>query len=595
MNFLLKHFDRVKGNPIVYNGRDMSYNVCYNRKTFTIRDSYALISSKLENFPEMFKLESSIKEAFPYNYYTAENVKALSGCIQEAVELVKPLLKEQFIRNIDLIDGVKIDDEHFDMRKYALFYCNQDVKILREGFCKFRSDIIAALQLDCIESLSISSLADKYFKQKIYYPNGKLYEVSGITLKNISMCIQGGRCMTRDNEKQMSEGRALADFDAVSLYPSAIKRLYVLEGKPKTIPKDWDGNYIIDHLFEDEQFEPTKERFISGFYVKIHIDEIGINRHYRVIVFNPAINPDLPKNTKRSSNTCCCMWCDHITLMDLIKFQKIKFTLIGGYYHSGNRDVKCRDVIQHLFEMRLKYKKEDNPLQQVIKLIFNSIYGKTILKPIKHKHVFVSNDKAQAYYIKNYNDIIESVTINNGSLTRFKVIKPINNHFNFCPFGVNILSMSKRIMNEVFCLAEDLGMTILYQDTDSGHFYADELDKLADEFRKKYGRELIGKNLGQFHCDFVTITKDGSLPQAMKSIFLGKKSYIDLLVDDKNIAFHVRMKGITPNAIVNKANSMFHDAIPVGYKNGLYIPTENGGILGEYSIYLLYKYMYDCY
>ena len=52
MNFLLKHFSKVKGNPIIFNGRDMSYNVIYNTKCLTIRDSYALISSKLEAFPE---------------------------------------------------------------------------------------------------------------------------------------------------------------------------------------------------------------------------------------------------------------------------------------------------------------------------------------------------------------------------------------------------------------------------------------------------------------------------------------------------------------------------------------------------------------
>ena len=72
----------------------------------------------------MFKLDSGIKEAFQYNYYTNENVKKKIGCIQEAVELVKPSLKEQFIRSIDLSDGVRTDSDHFDMSKYALFYCN---------------------------------------------------------------------------------------------------------------------------------------------------------------------------------------------------------------------------------------------------------------------------------------------------------------------------------------------------------------------------------------------------------------------------------------------------------------------------------------
>ena len=77
------------------------------------------------------------------------------------------------------------------------------------------------------------------------------------------------------------------------------------------------------------------------------IDEIDINRHHSLIVFNSDINPDNPKETKRSSNTCCYEWCDHIELVDLIKFQINKFILIRGYYYSGIRDIKCRDIIQH--------------------------------------------------------------------------------------------------------------------------------------------------------------------------------------------------------------------------------------------------------
>ena len=53
------------------------------------------------------------------------------------------------------------------------------------------------------------------------------------------------------------------------------------------------------------------------------------------------------------------------------------------------------------------------------------------------------------------------------------------------------------------------------------------------------------------------------------------------------------MKGITPNAIVNKANELFPDDIPVEYKNELYIPTKNEGKDANYSIYSLYKLMFD--
>ena len=59
-----------------------------------------------------------------------------------------------------------------------------------------------------------------------------------------------------------------------------------------------------------------------------------------------------------------------------------------------------------------------------------------------------------------------------------------------------ILDYSKRIMNEVMCLAEDLKIKMFYQDTDSIHMEDSRVKDLEEAFYKKYGRHLIGKNLG---------------------------------------------------------------------------------------------------
>ena len=80
--------------------------------------------------------------------------------------------------------------------------------------------------------------------------------------------------------------------------------------------------------------------------------------------------------------------------------------------------------------------------------------------------------------------------------------KPIYGFNTNTLLGVQVLSMSKRIMNEVMTTAEDLDIKIYYQDTDSMHIEKDKLNLLADEFKKRYNHELIGKNLGQFHNDF---------------------------------------------------------------------------------------------
>ena len=62
--------------------------------------------------------------------------------------------------------------------------------------------------------------------------------------------------------------------------------------------------------------------------------------------------------------------------------------------------------------------------------------------------------------------------------------------------------MSKRIMNEVMTLAEDEGLNIWYQDTDSMHINYEEVELLALAFNNKYNRDLIGEGMSQFYIDF---------------------------------------------------------------------------------------------
>ena len=67
-------------------------------------------------------------------------------------------------------------------------------------------------------------------------------------------------------------------------------------------------------------------------------------------------------------------------------------------------------------------------------------------------------------------------------------------HYNYCHCGVEMLSMSKRIMNEVMCSAEDLDLKVFYQDTDSMHINYDGVEILTKEFKRKYGVNWWVKN-----------------------------------------------------------------------------------------------------
>ena len=210
-----------------------------------------------------------------------------------------------------------------------------------------------------------------------------------------------------------------------------------------------------------------------------------------------------------------------------------------------------------MFQERIKLKKEGNPLQQAYKLILNASYGKLIQKPIKTTKKFHENDYRN-YVIRNAK-IIESYQRINEKLILITMKKSIIQHYTACHLACQVLSMSKRIMNEVMCLAEDNKIKIFYQDTDSMHLYDKDVETLGKLFKVEYGRELIGEAMGQFHTDFEVDDddRDKSYPiTATESLFIAKKTYIDKLEyktksGEIKYQFHIRAKGI-PSSVIRE-------------------------------------------
>ncbi len=570
ITFLINHFDFIYDNPIIKSGRTYSLTASFNNRTLKFKDSYSIVSAPLRLFPSMFNLDSGRKEVFPYGYYNSSRIGDIKGNINEALAFIHEADHQSFIDNVK--DIAYVNEEIFNMKKYCVFYCNQDVTILRKGFEWFRNALLNEFGLDVHNFVSISSIANRYMEMKCYWLNGNLYDLSNTPREFISRCIIGGRCMLADNAPQITSGEPVVDFDAVSLYPSAIHRLYTLEGIPNVLtPEMLNQKYLLNHLFTDDQTEPTAERNISGFFIEAKIESVGNDLHFPLIVWNPECNNGVEHD--RATNAPCTMYMDHITFEDLIHFHKATIKPIRGYYYNNNRDHTIRDVIEELFELRLRYKREGNPLQVIIKLLLNSVYGKCILKPIDTKTKFIPKYEKDRYLRNRYHYIKE---LSGSNRERFMIateFKPYSKHFAFVPLGVNILSMSKRIMSEVMCTAEAMDIKIFYTDTDSFHLYQKDLPLLEKQFRRVYGRELIGSRLGQFHSDFALVNGHPSMPVAMESVFVMKKTYIDQLVNpDGDVAFHCRMKGVPLDVIVNRANELY-DGTRCYVKDGLVYGT----------------------
>jgi hypothetical protein len=171
--------------------------------------------------------------------------------------------------------------------------------------------------------------------------------------------------------------------------------------------------------------------------------------------------------------------------------------------------------------------------------------------------------EAETYIRRNYGAIHSIVKINE-TKSVVKSHKPVDNHFVPVQAGVEVLSWSKRIMNEVMCLAEDIGINIYITDTDSMHLPEADVPRLEKAFFEKYGRELNGKQLGQFHPDF-EFHKDKEENEKYKDVHsveliaLGKKAYLDRLeathkeTGEVKQSLHIRMKGVPSSCIEHLA------------------------------------------
>lgn len=586
ISFISKYMHTI--NPTEAGGKIIACAGMYKNKKIMVKDSYCVISMGLKKFPECFGIEGVKKEIMNYDMYNDLMNNFWNRQIREydlsfIADTYYKNDKQEFLENCRKWDVVRAGK--VDIMDYAECYCKQDIRILNKGYMKFRQWVLELYNIDIKNIMTISGLADKVLKTYGCYDG--CYSFGGVIRKFISESVVGGRTMIKDNEKVMKgnfeslinelnqnklteeEEKVLIskhlteninDFDGVSLYPSSMARI---KGFPMGTPK------VLNNL----TYDFVKDQ--DYYFVEIEIKKIGVARGFSLVSELNDAGVRMFNNDMINKRITV----DKTGLEDLIEFQKVEFEIIKGYYFNEGFNNKINELIVTMFNERLKKKKEGNPIEIVYKLLMNSAYGKTILKEQEvFKKYFNNRIDAFKYMLTNYNNVVEARQLTNDSKYVVKMRKEIDEHFNFCHIGSYILSMSKRIMNEVMCTAEDNGIEIFYQDTDSMHLKDCDIKKLVEVYNQKYNRELIGKNLGQFHSDFNMCNKKAKNIISKGCVFLGKKCYIDVLKSENtdDIETHIRMKGISERSLIYTANKFYKHSSETSRIINLYYDLYNG-------------------
>ena len=582
-------------------GQLYSVDITFKGRTVQFRCSYKLAPIALGNFGEEFDLPFHFrkKDAIAYGYYTKEN----NNKIISIEEYKKKLPLDQhklFIKNMKTEESYNKNKKTFNPTSYYLDYLKLDCLVLKKGLIKFNDLIMNVTRNEKLkeekgidnamkiwDSLTISSLTDKFLLKEGCY-NG-VYKMKGNLRSYCSQAVTGGRVNVNTIYQKAIILKKLADLDGVSLYPSSESRICQEMGLPKGKAKrfsvddlkNWEKkHYAIMTVRITEVNKIQQMPFIAN------KDKDGILQYINERPFKMVEDKNKKgKFIKEYQDVII----DTITLQDYDNFHKIKYEIIDGVYWDEGGNKKMGEIIDKLFEQRLICKKNKQlALSNVLKLMLNSSYGKTIMKKAKTEFKIVkvqsskkdketgewttTNDEKlwDNYVYNNFNTLKCSRKINK-RCREVEQLK-VDDSFNRGHIGCLILSMSKRIMNEVFDIANSHSLPIYYTDTDSIHLNYDDVPILEKEFIKKYNRVLTGKKLGQFHIDFNMKDKEGNDRQgkdeeiyATKSVFLAKKCYLDKLEsrdEEGNIIndYHYRMKGITKEGILHQAKQ---------YKNGI--------------------------
>ena len=187
LSFVLKHLHKLKitekgTNKYAASGQQKVFlDGGYAVVRFKFMDSYKMIADKLSNFSKTFNLPA-VKEDIPYSLYTYDFVntnmtidceRLVEVCRKEKLndhipcerEWYKELEKKADKFAETVIENAKrwglVKDGIVDMKEYSKRYCEQDVRVLADGYIKYRDFFFEVFGIDTLDSLTISSISAK--------------------------------------------------------------------------------------------------------------------------------------------------------------------------------------------------------------------------------------------------------------------------------------------------------------------------------------------------------------------------------------------------------------------------------------------------
>jgi hypothetical protein len=519
---LLKHllpFGKV--DPLLYNGKFISITLKilvsednelskFNGKTIVFKDSLLLLPDSLKNLAVSYNCVEN-KGVFPFNF--------------NYINYIGEFPQIEYFKNITIDNYLslsnKFSNKLWSFKEESIKYCKLDCFILFEILTKFNELVFNEFKINVHKSLTLPSLAVKIFKTH-FMPEDKLYQLHGKIEQNIRESYTGGAVDVYIPHNRITpwvtditniEYETLYYYDVNGLYPTVMSTKPLPIGKP-TI---FEGNI---RSIEDNPY--------GFFYCKItsptYLEHPILQRRIKTV---NGIKTIAGLGT----------WEGWIYSEEMYNAEKFGYTfeVIKGYkFDKGDL---FKSYINKLYQLRLEYPK-GHPLNQIAKLLQNSLYGKfgmrdeitllEILNNISDEDKAIVSAKLDLYNtdITDIIQLVDHILLIRKSFTDLAYNEK-EDLFHGTEVNVAIASAitaESRIFMTVFKNNPDF--KIYYSDTDS------------IVTNKPLPDSMIGNKLGQVKLEYVI----------KKAVFLAPKVYAFVTDDNKEI---IKVKGLKHDVIDN--------------------------------------------
>lgn len=280
-----------------------------------------------------------------------------------------------------------------------------------------------------------------------------VYCMSGLPKSFASKCIRGGLVKTlHDGCFEVNDVKCL---DINSSYGSSMA---VMRGIPKGAPKQF-----YDKIPDDMDYA----------FIQIKVSNIKNDKLGRYGFIQEGLN-----------------FIDSVLYDELLKYVDCHVDVINGYYFNEGFNDKINSFSKILYELR-----SDEKLNKLGKNLLSSLYGKSLQNSQQFIIRFVQRDKLNEFIAAHGNFIYEMTKNKKNDIYTIKLLKSLNLNYNVPQFGVQILSESRKRMNDIINYCNEQEIPIYAIKTDSFVIPSDRLN----DFEQKY---KLGQGLGEFKIEY---------------------------------------------------------------------------------------------